>query len=102
MSQEIDKVKELLQKYNDILVHSMSIALTEDFINLIVVNSDDVNFELQELTKDKSAFRVLITKEFLKLNSGSVLSELKTMEEGFTYNMEKRKNLKSSQKKLNI
>ena len=47
-------------------------------------------------------FRVLITKEFLKLNSGSVLSELKTMEEGFTSNMEKRKNLKSSQKKLNI
>ena len=46
MSQEIDKVKELLQKYNDILVHSMSIALTEDFINLIVVNSDDVNIKV--------------------------------------------------------
>jgi hypothetical protein len=83
-------------------VHSMSIALTEDFINLIVVNSDDVNFELQELTKDKSAFRVLITKEFLKLNSGSVMSELKTMDEGFTSNMEKKKNLKSSQKKLKL
>ncbi|MFT4899923.1 MAG: hypothetical protein ACI9U0_001723 [Flavobacteriales bacterium] len=83
-------------------MHSMSIALTEDFINLIVVNSDDVNFELQELTKDKSAFRVLITKEFLKLNSGSVMSELKTMDEGFTSNMEKKKNLKSSQKKLKL
>mgnify|MGYP000720519416 CR=1 FL=1 len=80
----------------------ISIILYLDFINLIVVNSDDVNFELQKLTKDKSAFRVLITKEFLKLNSGSVLSELKTMDEGFTSNMEKRKNLKSNQKKLNI
>lgn len=44
--------------YNDILAHSMNMAITQDFINLVVVNIDAVNFELQKLTKDKSPSRV--------------------------------------------
>ncbi len=44
--------------YNDILAHSMNMAITQGFINLVVVNIDAVNFELQKLTKDKSPSRV--------------------------------------------
>ena len=64
-----EKVKSLLVKYNDILLNSMSIALTEDLINLIVVNGEDKDFELLELVKDKASFRAFVTNEFLKLNS---------------------------------
>lgn len=44
--------------YNDILAHSMNMAITQDFINLVVVNIDAVNFELQKLPKDKTPSRV--------------------------------------------
>lgn len=58
MSPKINKIKDLLEIYNDILAHSMNMAITQDFINLVVVNIDAVNFELQKLTKDKSPSRV--------------------------------------------
>lgn len=58
MSPKINKIKDLLEMYNDILAHSMNMAITQDFINLVVVNIDAVNFELQKLTKDKSPSRV--------------------------------------------
>tara|TARA_B100000795_G_C22675004_1_gene389419 strand:- start:382 stop:561 length:180 start_codon:yes stop_codon:yes gene_type:complete len=58
MSPKINKIKDLLEMYNDILAHSMNMAITQGFINLVVVNIDAVNFELQKLTKDKSPSRV--------------------------------------------
>ena len=58
MSPKINKIKDLLEMYNDILAHSMNMAITQDFINLVVVNIDAVNFELQKLTKDKTPSRV--------------------------------------------
>lgn len=102
MSEELQKIQELVSKYNDVLLNSMSIALAEDLINLIVVNADDKEFKLQELVKDKTAFRALVTKEFLKQNSGSVLSDLRSMENEFESDMVKSKNLKSGQKKMSL
>lgn len=97
---EVDKVKSLLKKYNDILLNSMSIALSEDLINLIVVNGDDKDFELLELVKDKQKFRALVATEFLKLNSNSVLDDLKLMEDDYPFQMIKNKNQKNIQKRL--
>lgn len=97
-----NKVKGLLEKYNDILLNSMSIALSEDLINLIVVNGEDKDFELQSLVKDKTTFRNFVTNEFLKLNAKSVLDDLKNMEEEFDFKMVRDKNNKSVQKKLSL
>jgi hypothetical protein len=78
--QEI-KIRELVEKYNDILLHSMRLAVAEDLINLMILNKDDSDFELKELLKDKTSFYNLILKEFLKKNSSSVLSELRDMDD---------------------
>ena len=99
---EAKRVKSLLVKYNDILLNSMSIALAEDLINLIVVNGEDKDFELLELVKDKSAFRSFVTNEFLKLNAKSVLDDLKTMNEEVDFKMVRNKNEKSGQKRLDL
>lgn len=99
-TEEAKKIKQLLIKYNDILLNSMSIALSEDLINLIVVNVEDKDFELVDLVKDKSKFRAMVTTEFLKLNSNSVLDDLKLMEDEPAFKMVKNKNQKSSQKRL--
>ena len=99
---DIEKVKALLCKYNDILLNSMSIALSEDLINLIVVNGDDKDFELLNLVKDKSTFRSFVTNEFLKLNSNSVLGDLKTMDDEIDFKMVRNKNKKSVQKRLDL
>ena len=96
-----EKVKVLLVKYNDVLLNSMSIALAEDLINLIVVNEEDKEFELLELVKDKASFRAFVTNEFLKLNSNSVLDDLKTMADEVEFKMVRNKNEKSGQKRLN-
>ncbi len=101
-SQESDKVKFLLKKYNDILLNSMSIALSEDLINLIVVNGDDKDFELLELVKEKQKFRALVATEFLKLNSNSVLDDLKLMNDDSPFKMVKNKNQKNIQKRLDF
>ena len=100
--QEFKRVKSLLKKYNDILLNSMSIALSEDLINLIVVNGDDKDFELLELVKDKQKFRALVTTEFLKLNSNSVLDDLKLMDDNSPFKMVKKKNLKNNQRTLDL
>jgi len=100
--QEFKRVKSLLKKYNDILLNSMSIALSEDLINLIVVNGDDKDFELLELVKDKQKFRALVTTEFLKLNSNSVLDDLKLMDDNSPFKMVKNKNQKNIQKRLDF
>lgn len=99
---EIEKVRSLLVKYNDILLNSMSIALTEDLINLIVVNGDDKDFELIELVKNKGEFRAFVTNEFLKLNSKSVLDDLKNMSDDIDFKMIRNKNKKSGQRRLDF
>lgn len=80
ISQEV-KIKQLLEKYNDILLVSMRLAVAEDFTNLIVLNKDDADFELIDLLKNKDQFTNYLIKEFLKQNSSSVARELSSMEE---------------------
>lgn len=75
------KIKELISKYNDILLVSMKLAVAEDFTNLVILNQDDKDFELSNLLKDKDQFTGYIMKEFLKQNSSSVTKELSSMEE---------------------
>lgn len=79
-SQE-DKIRMLVDKYNDILLHSMRLAIAEDLINLMLLNKDDKDFELKDLLNDKEAFYNFIMKEFLKKNSSSVAGELGKMED---------------------
>ena len=81
--QEI-KLKKLLEKYNDILLVTMRLAIYEDLINLIIANKDDVDFELSELMKNKEDLSNFIIREFLKQNSSSVVNDLRTMEEPLT------------------
>lgn len=100
--EHIIRVRSLVKKYNDILLNSMSIALAEDLINLIVVNEEDKGFELSELVKDKNNFRAFVTAEFLKLNSNSVLDDLKTMNDDLDFKMVRNKNRESSQKRLKL
>jgi len=96
------KVSQLIKKYNEILVNSVSITLVEDLINLIVVNGDDKNFEIQDLVNDRDEFRQFVTKEFFHLNSSSVLNELKIMDDDFGISMIKKKNAKSKQRRLDF
>ncbi|MEY3236309.1 MAG: hypothetical protein RI883_410 [Bacteroidota bacterium] len=75
------KIKELVGKYNDILLNSMRLAIAEDFINLMLLNRDDKEFELKNLLEDKNDFYNSILKEFMKQNSSSVIDDLKHMED---------------------
>ncbi len=74
------KIKELIVKYNDILLVSMRLAIAEDFVNLMVLNRDDSDFILKDLLNNKDEFNKLIMKEFLRKNRISVVDELKFME----------------------
>lgn len=76
-----EKIKDLLQKYNDILLVSMRLAVAEDFTNLIITNQDDSEFELSDLLKNKNEYTSFIFKQFLKLNSSIVVKELSSMKE---------------------
>lgn len=100
--QDSIRIKNLVKKYNAILLNSMSIALAEDLINLIVVNGEDKEFELLNMVKDKASFRAFVTSEFLKLNSNSVLDDLKTMTDEVDFKMIRKKNIKSNQKRLDL
>ena len=73
------KIKDLIVKYNDILLVSMRLAIAEDFVNLMLLNRDDTDFILKDLFNIKEEFNKLIIKEFLKRNSSSVTHELKSM-----------------------
>lgn len=76
------KLNELLEKYNPVLLNSMRLAISEDLIDLIILNKDDQDFELSELLKDKNDLSKHIIRQFLKQNSSSaVLAELKEMDE---------------------
>lgn len=94
------RIKSLLEKYNDVLLNSISIALAEDLINLIVVNGEDRDFELLEMMKDRKQFREFVTAEFLRMNSNHVLKDLKSMEEEFFPKTLRRKSIKGNQGKL--
>ena len=74
------KIKELIVKYNDILLVSMRLAIAEDFVNLMVLNRDDSDFILKDLLNNKDEFNKLIMKEFLRKNRISVVDDLKFME----------------------
>jgi len=76
-----DKIKDLLEKYNEVLLMSMKLAVTEDFVNLLIVNGDDSDFELKDLIKEKGNFSTYVMKEFMKQNSSNIASKLKHMEE---------------------
>jgi hypothetical protein len=73
------KIKDLIVKYNDILLVSMRLAIAEDFVNLMLLNRDDTDFILKDLFNNKEDFNKLIVREFLKKNSSSVTHELKSM-----------------------
>ena len=90
---QIEKIKKLLEKYNDILLVSMRLAIADDFTGLIILNKDDTDFELSDLLKDKESYSNYILKEFLKQNSSSVISELGKMEEP-KLNLQKQTKLK--------
>jgi hypothetical protein len=74
-----DKIRSLVEKYNEILLHSMRLAVAEDLINLMILNKDDADFDLKDLLSDKETLYNTILKEFLKRNSSSVVSELRGM-----------------------
>lgn len=97
-----EQLLRLLGKYNDVLLNSMSIALAEDLINLIVVNGEDKEFELIEMMKDRRGFRELVTSEFLRMNSNNVLKDLKLMEEEFDSKLLRRRSIKGQQGKLDL
>jgi hypothetical protein len=71
----------LLTKYNDILLNSMRLAVTEDLISLIILNKDDKEFELSNLLQDKTALSNYVIRQFLKQNSGGVLKDLGKLED---------------------
>ena len=103
MEKDADRIKSLLKKYNEILLNSMSIALSEDLINLIVVNGEDKDFELLDLIKDKNKFRALVTSEFLRLNSqNTVLNDLKEMKDEPEIKMIRNKNTRSGQRRIDF
>ena len=80
-SKQEAKIKDLLAKYNDVLLISMRLAVAEDFTNLILLNREDTDFELRNLLENKEDFSNKVMKEFLRLNSSSVTNELSGMHE---------------------
>ena len=79
-AEQEQKIKDLITKYNDILLVSMRLAIAEDFVNLMLLNRDDSEFILKDLFQNKEEFNKLIMKEFLKKNSSTVVQELKFMD----------------------
>jgi hypothetical protein len=76
-SQQEEKITELIRKYNDILLISMRLAVAEDFVNLLILNRDDKEFELNDLLDNKEELTNHIMKQFLKFNSSPILEELR-------------------------
>ena len=76
-----DKIQSLLEQYNDILLVSMRLAIAEDFINLVIVNREDTDFELSELLQNKDDLANYIMREFLRQNTSSVVDQLIGMDE---------------------
>jgi hypothetical protein len=85
------ELERLIEKYNPILLNSMSIALSEDLVSLIISNQDDESFQLNSVLQDKDAFRQFVTTTFLKNNSSSLARELKSMDEHTFTSFKKKK-----------
>lgn len=77
---EKEKIKQLLKKYNPVLMESMRNAIAEDFVNLIILNEEDKDFDLKDVIKEKTVFKDHVMREFFRQNSSSVVEELKAME----------------------
>jgi hypothetical protein len=75
--QQEEKITDLIRKYNDILLISMRLAVAEDFVNLLILNREDREFELSELLANKEELSNHIMKQFLKFNSSPILEELR-------------------------
>ena len=75
-----EKITELIRKYNDILLISMRLAVAEDFVNLLILNRDDQEFELNDLLSNKEELTNHVMKQFLKFNSSPILEELRNQE----------------------
>ena len=65
-------IKFLIEKYNNVLIHSMEIAISEDLISLIISNREDADFELKDFINRKKEFKQFVVKEFFKLNKKTV------------------------------
>ncbi len=78
--QQEEKITELIRKYNDILLISMRLAVAEDFLNLLILNRDDQEFELNDLLNKKEELTNHIMKQFLKMNSSPILEDLRSQE----------------------
>ena len=83
INQEEKVIKSLIEKYNDVLVHSMGIAISEDLIGLIISNQEDTNFELKDFINKKEGFKQFVVKEFFRYNNKTIISQLSEMEEEF-------------------
>ncbi len=78
---EGQKIKNLIAKYNDVLLRTMTNAVAEDLLHLIIVNGDDTDFDLKDFINQREQFKTFVVREFLKHNSSSVTSNLKNMSE---------------------
>ena len=72
------KIKELVDKYNDIQLVSMKLAIAEDLINLMVLNRDDSEFVMKDLFENKEEFYNIIMKEFFQKKQFECYPRVKT------------------------
>lgn len=70
-----DLVKNLIFKYDSILLESMKIALFEDLKRLMISNRDDKDFLLKDIIYTDE-LKNFIVREFLKHNSNQVMTNL--------------------------
>ena len=50
---EGEKLKNLIAKYNDVLLRTMTNAVAEDLLHLIIVNGDDTDFDLKDFINQR-------------------------------------------------
>ena len=70
-----DLIRELIFKYDSILLESMKIALFEDLKRLMISNREDKNFLLKDIIYTEE-LKNYIVREFLKHNSNQVMANL--------------------------
>jgi hypothetical protein len=95
---EKTQLKNLVVKYNDLLLNTMASAVSEDLLNLIIVNNEDQEFELTKFINNRQEYKEFVVREFLRVNSSSVIPDLKLMDEAEVFKGRKSK----TQPKLNL
>jgi uncharacterized protein YkvS len=85
------RLKKLIEKYNEVLLNTMASAISEDLLNLIIVNEDDKDFELNEFINNRIEYKEFVMREFFKVNSSSVIDDLKLMDEPQYFNDRKKR-----------